>query len=259
MYSMYPKRKEGETISSGVIYKITCRATGKVYVGETVNLAHRIVTYRTNNCSAQVKLNRSIRKYGWDNHDLMIIRNIPPGSVENVMSELFKWEAYYIEQYESFEFGLNCTKGGGGTPGKIWKQSQRDKQIQRNKEHKWAKGFKHTPEFCQQRRQFMLGKQYGKGNKLTEEHKEVLRKRATGNNYALGYKFSTEHKMRISKPVHQIDANTNGIIRTWNSITEAERSLGINHVSECCRNIVSMAGGFIWRYADRNGLPYCGG
>lgn len=56
------------------------------------------------------------------------------------------------------------------------------------------------------------------------------------------------------KPVIQYDMSFN-IIRTWDSAEEAQRVLGVKHISSVCNRdkYRHTAGGYIWRYVnDRN-------
>lgn len=57
-----------------------------------------------------------------------------------------------------------------------------------------------------------------------------------------------------SKPVIQYDLNYN-FIKRWDSAEEAQRILGVKHISSVCKRekYRYTAGGYIWRYAnDRN-------
>lgn len=49
-------------------------------------------------------------------------------------------------------------------------------------------------------------------------------------------------------PVAQIDLNTNEVIKTYQSISEAFKLTGIRHISAVCRNQRRQAGGYYWRY-----------
>lgn len=59
------------------------------------------------------------------------------------------------------------------------------------------------------------------------------------------------YKNPVYKEVVQIDTNGN-IIATYESIVEASRITGINNstISRCLAKDGSMAGGFVWKYAD---------
>lgn len=54
------------------IYKITS-PSGKTYIGSTVNLKDRFYRYKTNRVKDQIKISRSIQKYGWDSHKFEVI------------------------------------------------------------------------------------------------------------------------------------------------------------------------------------------
>lgn len=87
------------------IYKIIS-PTGRVYIGQSRNINDRITHYKNLKCSGQIKLYRSLLKYGWDSHKFTIIRKC---SIKN----LNKFEIYYIKKYKAnSKFNLNCTSGG---------------------------------------------------------------------------------------------------------------------------------------------------
>lgn len=52
---------------------------------------------------------------------------------------------------------------------------------------------------------------------------------------------------KLSKPITQYDFEGN-FIRSWKSITKAERSLKCTHVSGVCNGNRKTAGGFIWKF-----------
>ena len=52
--------------------------------------------------------------------------------------------------------------------------------------------------------------------------------------------------------VHQIDINNGEIIKTWNSVREPERVLGISNISAVCKGKRKTMGGFIWKYAEED-------
>ncbi len=55
-----------------------------------------------------------------------------------------------------------------------------------------------------------------------------------------------------SKKVIQIDIKTNKIKNTYNSITEAAKSCGLQQkgISGCCMEKQKTCGGFIWKYKE---------
>ena len=65
--------------------------------------------------------------------------------------------------------------------------------------------------------------------------------------------LTKEHKEKIGKsnslPILQIDINTGLIIRQWDSISEAQRTLKLYHICDCLKNKRNSCGGYIWKYA----------
>lgn len=82
------------------IYKITS-PTGKIYIGQSINIEKRKTTYKYKNCKGQIKLFNSIQKYGWNNHKFEILEICE-------VSELNNKERYYQDLYCSVGInGLN--------------------------------------------------------------------------------------------------------------------------------------------------------
>ena len=52
---------------------------------------------------------------------------------------------------------------------------------------------------------------------------------------------------KISKPVLQYDLHNN-LIKTWDSIAQAQKELKCYNISHCINNKRKTAGGYIWRY-----------
>ena len=86
------------------IYKITS-PSGKIYIGQSVNIKDRLRAYRGLRCKKQVKLYRSLVKYGVINHVFEIV-------CECEIEELNDKERYYQELYDCIESGLNCVLTG---------------------------------------------------------------------------------------------------------------------------------------------------
>lgn len=83
------------------IYKITS-PTGRIYIGQAVNVEKRWADYRRGNAKFQTKLKRSFFKYGVEAHIFEILIECP-------LNELNQRERYYQDLYEvTSEKGLNC-------------------------------------------------------------------------------------------------------------------------------------------------------
>ena len=89
----------------GYIYKIT-NPKGKIYIGQTISLEHRIWAYSSCNCKKQIKLYNSIKKYGWENHNLTVLKIV-------LEEELNIAERYYQDIFNVLsKNGLNCRLTG---------------------------------------------------------------------------------------------------------------------------------------------------
>jgi group I intron endonuclease len=83
------------------IYKITS-PSGKIYIGQSVNILSRINKYKNAKCITQPIILKSILKYGWENHLFEIV-------LECDKSELNEKERYYQELFNCIgKNGLNC-------------------------------------------------------------------------------------------------------------------------------------------------------
>ena len=82
------------------IYKITS-PTGKIYVGQSVNIHKRFLKYKKLNCKSQSKLYRSFLKHGLDNHIFEVIEYCE-------VCKLNELERYWQDEYSVLKKGLNC-------------------------------------------------------------------------------------------------------------------------------------------------------
>jgi group I intron endonuclease len=95
------------TVLYGHIYKITS-PSGLIYIGKSINVKERFKKYKNGNVKTQIKICRSIQKYGWISHTWEVIDSA------NSKQELSNLEIFYINKYNSFKRGLNCSFGGEG-------------------------------------------------------------------------------------------------------------------------------------------------
>lgn len=82
------------------IYKITS-PSGKIYIGQSVNIEKRIRHYKNKGCLSQPKLQRSFNKYGFEEHNFEVVCKCN-------IKELNDKERYYQDLYLVLENGLNC-------------------------------------------------------------------------------------------------------------------------------------------------------
>lgn len=122
----------------------------------------------------------------------------------------------------------------------------------------WMKGKHHSEESRRKLSESHKGKTtWNKGKHISEETKAKLSKANIGkNNPNYGKPRSLHIKTKISdsqpsrKIVYQIDKKTGTLIKEWNSINEASKTLNISssNISMCCKGKRKTAGGFIWSY-----------
>ena len=148
------------------IYKITS-PSGKIYIGQSVNILSRINKYKNAKCITQPIILKSILKYGCDNHLFEIV-------LECDKSELNEKERYYQELFDCIgKNGLNCMLTNTST------KTGKARQETINK----LKGRKLSDSTCQKMRD----------KKLTEEHKLKI---SIAN---IGREVSKETRDKISK------------------------------------------------------------
>lgn len=89
------------------IYKITS-PTGKIYIGQSINIEKRWIRYKNLNCKEQPKIYNYLKKHSAENHVFEVV-------IECNDYELNDLEKYYVDIYGSFnsENGLNLKDGGG--------------------------------------------------------------------------------------------------------------------------------------------------
>lgn len=87
------------------IYKITDLTNGKNYIGQSINILRRKAEHFYNNYYCTSLIDQAIQKKGKDNFTFDIIEECEKDQLNNR-------EKYWIEYYDSFNNGYNCTKGG---------------------------------------------------------------------------------------------------------------------------------------------------
>jgi group I intron endonuclease len=200
----------------GHIYKIT-NPSGKIYIGQTIDLKVRKNKYKYLNCKNKTRLYKSLLKYGWKNHTFEVLETI---DIINDQ-DLDTLEIKYIKQYNCFIKGLNCTLGGQGGSGKAYseesKLKMRNSQLGKkqseetiNKRIEKLKGQKRSIEFKEKIRSLKIGSvlsdetkkklsEINKGKILSEETKTKI------SNSSKGRVVSEETRHKISQKKKERD------------------------------------------------------
>lgn len=155
------------------IYKITS-PSGKVYIGQSWDIAHRWATYRCPGLKpSQPKLFRSLKKYGASAHEFCVIMRFAHGVSQSVMDET---ERFFISFFR--ERGVNLLNLAYGGEGGRHTEETRRKIGLRSKGHPPNKtsfkkgerlGFKHPPSVKEK-----ISKAH-RGKKLSEKTKSLIR------------------------------------------------------------------------------------
>ena len=114
MSRLDPERK-------GYIYRIVS-PTGRVYIGQTVDVKGRARAYKRGDKGNSRKICRSIKKHGWSSHQFDIIDTVCIGIDKCILNIR---EQYWIKEYDSFINGLNCNIGGGSCIGNKWSEESK--------------------------------------------------------------------------------------------------------------------------------------
>ena len=235
------------------IYKIT-NPKGKVYIGQSVDVKSREKQYsRLDNCKQQVRLYRSLLKYGYSNHIFELVEECKIG-------ELNTRERYWQDFYNVLEEGLNLKlTETEDRSGKLSKETIEKMTITRINYNK-------TPEGKESRKRAMLhtdqAARVAKIDHRLRHEKVDYSKRKENTDYK-ARTINTDYKARTAnvnwvevakkhyKPITQY-TKEGVLLKEWESGVEAGKFLEIhkNCISACLRGKQKTAGGFIWKYKN---------
>jgi group I intron endonuclease len=163
------------------IYKIVS-PINKVYIGQSVDILKRWKQYKGTECKQQIKLNRSFKKYGVDNHKFEIIEEC---SLEQIDERELYWGIFYNVLGEN---GLNLRLGEGR--GKCSDETKLKKSIA-------MKGKKQTEEHKQKRFQYVI--EYGNKISLSKQKAVVKINLKTGE--TIEYSSVSEANLSLNKKI----------------------------------------------------------
>ena len=180
------------------IYRITS-PTGKVYIGQSRNIFHRMYNYKNGHVNRQPGIYSSIKKYGWDAHAHEAIHRLPNDVTQKVLDD---YEAVYMDAYKSCGVYLLNVKEAGYR-GELSAESRR-------KISEGNKGKKASEAWIIRMREFMTGKRYALGYRHTDETKKKIGARS--------------HRGRHPSAVKVVSINTGTV---YGCIRDAAEAYGI--------------------------------
>jgi group I intron endonuclease len=189
------------SIEKGKIYKITNIENNLIYIGCTINsLDKRFYEhlYRCFKTDYKSKLYNSMKKYGQENFIIELIE-------ECDLSVIYETEKKYIEQYDSYNNGLNATLGGEGCLGYTHSPEIRQKISENTKNGNSHKGKTYEELYGdkadeeREKRRMSVKKGWGSMSKNEKEQRvNNLRTSVQKKNTKYGVELITELKNKIN-------------------------------------------------------------
>lgn len=235
----------------GIIYKVTNKINGKVYIGQTIQ-SFKARKKDHINCIerlAHIALYRALKKYGLDAFEWEQIEHA------SSKDELDAKEKSYIQSYRATNrrYGYNMTFGGeGGQHTEEVKKRISDSNKGRVKSDQERKNISSAL-----KGKYTKEKASWWGRKHSDEEKKKIGDAQKGDkNHNYGKKASAETRRKKSEAIkgekhwnHMkvVNLDTGEI---YTSAREAFEKTGIDNslIGKCCKDFRRSAGGFRWAY-----------
>lgn len=204
-----------------LIYKITNKINGKIYIGKTCrDIETRWIEHCSRaNSNDKYYLHNTINKYGKEN---FIIEEIDKAETEE---EINKLERYWINFYNSIDKnnGYNLTNGGDGQQKYNWDEFRT----------LWDNGFSVK----------QIASIYNCSKDTVGDSLKNYK------NYS--YKESLQRSSAMKKAVKQYTKNKE-LINCYQSIQEAAEAVEccVTSISKCLKNKTYITCGYFWTYAE---------
>lgn len=244
----------------GFIYMII-NPSGKRYVGSTYmkTVEKRWKSYYNLNCKGQIKLYNSLKFYGPENHQFILLRTCR-------FEDVYKYEYLLGHTFRVLDkdLGLNCTLPPWGENPVCISAETRQKRSEafkgkknpnfgkiRSKQHSERISKALTGRKLSDETKRKLSENHPKSNLGKTMSKETKRRLSKSK---IGKKQSEEHRLKsanaANKTVIQYDLDMN-FIKEWDSISNACRELKLKSstgIIGVCKNKRKTAGGYKWKY-----------
>lgn len=205
-----------------IIYKITNKTNGKVYIGQTCrNLQDRMSEHIRHDT---IVIDKAIRKYGIDNFTVEQI------DTANDVDELNQKEQFWVSHYNSMvPNGYNQCIGGGNTV-----------------------GFNHRPESRQKMSNKKKLQYIGEGNPFFgKRHSDESRKKMSDARKGLAH-LTDDQVKKLKSSHHTVKVRNVETGDVFNSVKEAAAVYGLKetHITRVCKGKRKTTGGFHWCYEE---------
>lgn len=219
------------------IYKITCWANGKVYIGATHNSHKRFEKHKwmlRHNKHHNCELQESWNLFGEENFSFEMIK-------ECFEEDKFDEETKILAELGWPDRTLIFNFESGGI------KNKHISPITKRKISIFNKG-KHLSD--EQKHKLRVAKLGKPGRKLTESEKKVISERMKRFKIKdTSIKAIQESNIKRQKQIIQMDLHGN-IIKTWDGINQAARATNsqASLIHKCCNGQRSKHNGYIWKY-----------
>ncbi len=200
-----------------IIYKITNKINGKVYIGQTTRSLKERWWQHCRKKAYCPFIHHAIQKYGKENFTIEQI------DIAIDRDELDKKEQYWIKYYKSnnVKFGYNLTGGG---------ESRKELSfVVRMKISESKKGEK-NPMF---------------GKPLSDEHRRKISEANKGKKKPDGFASGLKHPQ-----ARMVICVETGEIFDYIRLAATVKKLNHRNISNVCNGRRKTCGGYHWRYAD---------
>ena len=210
------------------IYKITS-PSGKIYIGQSVNIANRLSKYKNLNCKSQRVLYNSIVKHGWEAHKFEVL-------CECDIIELNDKERYYQDLFNVVSnTGLNCMLTTSST--KSGKASESTISILTGRKLSDATREKMRNKKLSEEHKAKISKA-GKLRVISDETKAKIKESKKGFKHTEEYKKIMSIKRKGIKPSKEcVDAM---VIKNSKKVIDKSTGIIYSSITELCKKDLTM-------------------
>ena len=214
----------------GVIYKITNKLNGKIYIGQTARtLEERMKEHRWSN---ELYIDRAIRKYGINAFEVSVVEECTDSD------ELNERERYWIAFYNCKKpNGYNMTDGGDGGAGHVVSEEAK------NKISKFHKGRKKSEKTCKKISESKTG------HSLSKNHRNKIGETGRGRIASSKTRVQMSASCKNKRAVVCIETG-----EIFESIAAAAKWVNMSRssISDVIYGRSKSAGGYHWKFDEKN-------